>query len=427
MAQKKKGKKVIAKVTKAKKRKTQYGTHVSIKGKVKRKKNPEQYVVVIDKGLTKQYVNVVQRGKVGVVHDKRDAMMFKSKRGAENVANALKEIGLVARAIPAAELPNVDSGPGFHAMEGGGVVASGARATSIFRILALKSALKLETHGLKMTRGTSAAQIIRDEFGWKTRDKKKLLAQLEEWIATHLKPEEERQKMSMMGNLPVQTREDNPRPEYQVIVSNVGSLVSTYDRREAMDYFNSAKEEVSQPRGRSSGETVTLMYGGEIIKEYTNDFQSRRQGTREDNPNRNTATGAKSTRWEDLWAVRNNVATPAQIINAWKADGRGALRGAVGDAIMERIERDERSMYGRRSWRETKREAINYLIEGHGVELLGLHKRSGELAYYVNSGDTYATTIIFIGGRLTVGTWGDMIESGTVREVGNDELLGYRD
>lgn len=99
---------------------------------------------------------------------------------------------------------------GIRTTESGAVIAHGKRAVSIARILALKSALKLEILGMKLARGVSAAQIIRDEFGWKTRDKKKLLAQLEEWIATHMRPEDESVAAQLMPDLPVKTREDNP-------------------------------------------------------------------------------------------------------------------------------------------------------------------------------------------------------------------------
>jgi hypothetical protein len=82
-------------------------------------------------------------------------------------------------------------------------------------------------------------------------------------------------------------RASNPRgerPSYQVIVSNMGTLCDTYDRAEAMDCFNEYVDIVSSPRGRASGESVTLMFDGEILKEYQNEFQSHRQGTRYDNP-----------------------------------------------------------------------------------------------------------------------------------------------
>lgn len=61
-----------------------------------------------------------------------------------------------------------------------------------------------------------------------------------------------------------------------------------------------------------------------------------------------------------------------------------------------------------------QREAINELCETHGVELLGIHKRAGGYVYYCNAGDTYSTTILFHGSRLTVGCWGDLVERNAV-------------
>ena len=86
-------------------------------------------------------------------------------------------------------------------------------------------------------------------------------------------------------------RAKNPRPSYQVIVSNVGTLCDTYDRNEALDYYKHAVAEVSSPRARVSGETVTLFFDGEILKEYQNEFQSKRLGTRHENPTREDVDG----------------------------------------------------------------------------------------------------------------------------------------
>lgn len=86
------------------------------------------------------------------------------------------------------------------------------------------------------------------------------------------------------GGFPRRRNPSKERPSYQVIVSNMGTLCDTYDRAEAMSYFKEAVAEVSAPRGRASGESVTLMFDGEIIREYQNEFQSHRQGTRHDNP-----------------------------------------------------------------------------------------------------------------------------------------------
>ncbi len=65
---------------------------------------------------------------------------------------------------------------------------------------------------------------------------------------------------------------------------------------------------------------------------------------------------------------------------------------------------------------ELRRRAIDHVGGFHGVEYLGVNKRTGAHVYYCNAGDTYTGTIIFQGGRLTVGTWGDLIECQTVRE-----------
>lgn len=311
---------------------------------------------------------------------------------------------------------------GIRTTESGAVIASGKRAVSIARILTLKAALKLETLGMKMSRGVSAAQIIRDEFGWKTRDKKKLLAQLEEWIAAHMRPEDESVAAQLMPDLPVKTREDNP-----LRIVHRSPLGGKVWRDPEHNEYRYAPAGVG-PHGHR---------GDDVNVGFTNDLQDaiasldaterHMSGERLPNPNSNTAPSRSSVRWEDLWAVAHNVATPMQFINAWKADTNAKLRHAIGEKHWDTLIAEENSMYRPSNFRALKRKAINLLAETHGVELLGIHKRSGQLAYYLNAGDTYATTIIFIGGRMTIGSWGDAIESGTVKEISNDDLLRYRE
>lgn len=57
------------------------------------------------------------------------------------------------------------------------------------------------------------------------------------------------------------------------------------------------------------------------------------------------------------------------------------------------------------------RERIDAILRTSGVEWLGVHKRAGKSVYYCNAGDTYATTVLFIGHRLIVGCWGDLAEA----------------
>lgn len=65
--------------------------------------------------------------------------------------------------------------------------------------------------------------------------------------------------------------------------------------------------------------------------------------------------------------------------------------------------------------REIRRTVIDELIGTYGVEFLGTHRRTGNSIYYCNAGDTYATTVLFQGARLTVGCWGYLVERNLVR------------
>ena len=55
------------------------------------------------------------------------------------------------------------------------------------RVLALKSALSLETKGMKMSRGRSAYAIVKEEFGFKG-SKEKVYRQLQRYIWDNLLP-----------------------------------------------------------------------------------------------------------------------------------------------------------------------------------------------------------------------------------------------
>lgn len=58
-------------------------------------------------------------------------------------------------------------------------------------------------------------------------------------------------------------------------------------------------------------------------------------------------------------------------------------------------------------------EKINAIIGGHGVEHIqrGHNARSPAIDY-VNMGDTYDNTVMFVSGRFIVGCWGDIVERG---------------
>lgn len=73
-----------------------------------------------------------------------------------------------------------------------------------------------------------------------------------------------------------------------------------------------------------------------------------------------------------------------------------------------------------RSRREA-RVAVDKLLRTHGVEYLGVHKRTGQEVWYCNAGDSYASTVIFAGLSMRVGCWGDFVERGAMEP----EAVGY--
>lgn len=87
--------------------------------------------------------------------------------------------------------------------------------------------------------------------------------------------------------------------------------------------------------------------------------------------------------------------------------------------IKDVTEDDAKSI--RRVWhndpiKRRARDDIDAILRTSGVEYLGRHKRTGHDVYYCNAGDTYATTVLFIGPRLIVGCWGDLMEANAVHE-----------
>ena len=65
-------------------------------------------------------------------------------------------------------------------------------------------------------------------------------------------------------------------------------------------------------------------------------------------------------------------------------------------------------------YRGRARPAVDKILGTYGVEHLGYSKRAMHEVYYCNAGDSYATTVLFVGPHLRVGCWGDLVERGTV-------------
>ena len=98
---------------------------------------------------------------------------------------------------------------------------------------------------------------------------------------------------------------------------------------------------------------------------------------------------------------------------------RAIWRGTLSDVRKEYPETDSliAEYHNAPGAREIRLVIVDRLIQTCGVEYLGYHKRAGQHVYYCNAGDAYAGTILFIGDRLVVGCWGDLVERNLIKEV----------
>jgi hypothetical protein len=62
---------------------------------------------------------------------------------------------------------------------------------------------------------------------------------------------------------------------------------------------------------------------------------------------------------------------------------------------------------GRRNGMSYRLGAANVILEGYGVEYI---EHRGKGIHYVNMGDSYATTIMRVDGKLRIGDWGSIVE-----------------
>lgn len=109
---------------------------------------------------------------------------------------------------------------------------------------------------------------------------------------------------------------------------------------------------------------------------------------------------------------------PTLIRSIWRAATREDLLHITDPAGVT----PEESCLWKMKAAEIKRAAVDRAGGFHGLEYLGVDRRTGLAVYYCNAGDTYATTIFFQGSRLYVSTVGDEIESGRIAEAGGQWL-----
>lgn len=108
---------------------------------------------------------------------------------------------------------------------------------------------------------------------------------------------------------------------------------------------------------------------------------------------------------ESLCQIKDVTEEQAKAIRfIWKAPDRATIEKAGYNYLSAPIH-------------QYRRELIDGILKTCGVEYLGYHKRAGQHVDYCNAGDTYATTVIFIGPRLIVGCWGDLVERNLIKEA----------
>jgi hypothetical protein len=73
-----------------------------------------------------------------------------------------------------------------------------------------------------------------------------------------------------------------------------------------------------------------------------------------------------------------------------------------------------RRLWRYRPFRAGARAEIDKILRTAGVERLGTHKKHKCEVYYANGGDTYATTVLFVGMTLQVGTIGDLLDANLI-------------
>jgi hypothetical protein len=67
------------------------------------------------------------------------------------------------------------------------------------------------------------------------------------------------------------------RNTYHVYLSNIGHVYTGHSREAADKEFVECTREAKQPYGRASGETVTLMKNGELVREFNPNERRRRR------------------------------------------------------------------------------------------------------------------------------------------------------
>lgn len=118
---------------------------------------------------------------------------------------------------------------------------------------------------------------------------------------------------------------------------------------------------------------------------------------------------------EKLTEIKDVTEDIAKTVRSvWKASSSARLEKIVGEELYEQLRETDLKRFCPMSLQDQKEWLIDKLIGTSGVEYLGTRNQTD--IYYCNAGDPYALTICFCGSSLIVAAWGDLIESGTVKE-----------
>jgi hypothetical protein len=114
-----------------------------------------------------------------------------------------------------------------------------------------------------------------------------------------------------------------------------------------------------------------------------------------------------------------------QLIECWQIDSEKlkliykVINGSIDLDQFKSVNHMRKQCYNPPNELNEKMEALNELIDGHGIEssrMEGYYKNhywSDCICLYVNQGDTYAITIIYdvVNDRIEFTSWGDWIEA----------------
>lgn len=104
------------------------------------------------------------------------------------------------------------------------------------------------------------------------------------------------------------------------------------------------------------------------------------------------------------------------IRKVWREPQRTVVK-RIAEAHAPKALEWARACFNPPSTRAIRHRVIDELFETHGVEFLGVNRRTGEDMYYCNTGETYDATLIFHGRNMRISTWGDLVERNAIREA----------